>query len=191
VGTHAEVLDGLTAVLGTTEQQGVATSGGTQSELIEGKSLTTGSENAGTGGGGESQSSDAQLGDREETVVVGDGTDNNDGLTGLASLTSLGLAYNARQGDGRSVGTGHKKAAENDLVEGRVGSACQRYRLASCRASLHLHILGKGFEIGRLTGQEAVKLHQELEVDIVTLGRLAVSVAHVMLVQIDTLKANR
>lgn len=36
------------------------------------------------------------------------------------------------------------------------------------------------------TRQEAVQLHQELEVDIVTLGVLAVSALHVVAVKIDT-----
>ena len=36
------------------------------------------------------------------------------------------------------------------------------------------------------TSQEAVQLHQQLKVDIVTLRRLAVGVADVMSVEIDT-----
>jgi hypothetical protein len=39
---------------------------------------------------------------------------------------------------------------------------------------------------GPLTGQEAVQLHEQLEVDIVTLGGLAVGVPNVMSVEIDT-----
>jgi hypothetical protein len=65
---------------------------------------------------------------------------------------------NAGQGDGRSVDLGRKQTSENDLVERRVGSA----------------------------GQEAVKLHQELEVDIVALGGSAVSALDVVAVEIDT-----
>lgn len=41
-----------------------------------------------------------------------------------------------------------------------------------------------------LTGQEAVKLHEQLEVDIVTLGGLAVSASHVVSVEIDTYYQN-
>lgn len=37
-----------------------------------------------------------------------------------------------------------------------------------------------------LTGQEAVQLHQQLEIDIVALRRLAVRAADVMSVEIDT-----
>lgn len=120
VGTHAEVLDGLTGVLGTTEQQGVATSGGTESKLIEGQSLTAGSENASTGGGSESESSDAQLGDLEKAVVVGDGGNNNDDLALLVS----GLTRKAGDGDRGSVDAGHEQTAEDDLVEARVGTTC-------------------------------------------------------------------
>lgn len=42
-----------------------------------------------------------------------------------------------------------------------------------------------------LTSQEAVQLHQELEVRIVALGRLAVGVAHVVAVEIDTYKETK
>ena len=38
----------------------------------------------------------------------------------------------------------------------------------------------------RLTSQEAVELHEQLKVDIVTLRRLAVRAADVMSVEIDT-----
>lgn len=40
--------------------------------------------------------------------------------------------------------------------------------------------------ISGLTGEEAVKLHKELEVDIVALGRLAVRRAHVVAVEINS-----
>jgi len=36
------------------------------------------------------------------------------------------------------------------------------------------------------TGKEAIQLHEKLEIDIVTLGRLAVSAPNVMSVEIDT-----
>lgn len=155
VGTEAEVLDSLTGVLGATEDQGVASSGGTESKLVQGDSLTTSSEDAGTGGGGESQGSDGHLGALEQTVVIGDGTDNNDGSL-LTLLVDVG--DNAGQGDGRSVDLGCKQTSKNNLVERGIGSA----------------------------SQEAVKLHQELEVDIVALGGSAVSALDVVAVEIDT-----
>ena len=38
----------------------------------------------------------------------------------------------------------------------------------------------------QLTGQEAVQLHEQLNVDIVALGRLAVRAPNMMSIQIDT-----
>jgi hypothetical protein len=46
-------------------------------------------------------------------------------------------------------------------------------------------LCGRRWKIRR-TGQEAVKLHQELEVDIVALGGSAVSALDVVAVEIDT-----
>lgn len=120
MGAHAEVLDSLTGVLGTTEQQGVAASRRTQSELIEGQGLTAGCDNASTGSGSESESSDAQLGDRQETVVIGDSGNDDDGL---AILILGDVVHDARQRDRGSVDAGHEQTAKDDLVEGRVGSA--------------------------------------------------------------------
>jgi hypothetical protein len=120
VGAKAEVPDGLTGVLGATEDQGVATGGGTESKLIQGDGLTTGSSNAGAGGGGESQGSDGHLGELEESVVIGDGADDDDGSL-LTLLVDVG--DNSGQGDGRAVDLGRKETSENNLVEGGVSSA--------------------------------------------------------------------
>lgn len=46
--------------------------------------------------------------------------------------------------------------------------------------------LADDWDEGELTSQEAVQLYQELQVDIVTLWRLAVSAAYMMCVQVDT-----
>ena len=119
MGTEAEVLDGLTGVLGTAEDQGVGTSGGTGGQLIEGDGLTTGSDDASAGGGGEAEGSDGELGAHEHAVVVGDGTDNDDGA--LLAL-GVGVGGDAGEGDGRAVDLGHKQAAEHDLVEAGVSA---------------------------------------------------------------------
>lgn len=119
VGTHAEVLDGLTCVLGTTEDQGVGTGGGTEGKLVESDGLTAGSEDASAGGGGEAESSHGQLGDRQETVVIGHGADNHDG-----SLLLLGsVGDQAAERNRGAVDLGHKEASENNLVEAGIGSA--------------------------------------------------------------------
>lgn len=69
VGSESEMLDGLTGVLGATEEQGVGTGWGALCELIEGEAFTSGLENAGTGGCGEAEGSDGELGDFEETIA--------------------------------------------------------------------------------------------------------------------------
>ena len=130
VGTEAEMLDSLAGVLGATEEEGVGTGGLLESELIESDGLAASGDDAGTGGGGEAQSGDGHLGDDQETVVIGDGTNNNDGLLLVAVLEVLG---NAGQRDRRAVDAAHEQAAKHDLVEGRVSAAWWvKWWLAKC-----------------------------------------------------------
>lgn len=128
VGTHAEVLNSLTSVLRSTEEEGVASGRSAESKLIQGEDLTTGGQDAGAGSGGEAEGGDAQLGDGQETVVVGDGADDDDGLV-VGLLGDVGDDPGERHGG--PVDAGHEEAAEDDLVEGRLGAAwfC---RLAGC-----------------------------------------------------------
>lgn len=121
MGTEAEVLDGLTAVLGATQQQGVGAGGLLKSELVKGQGAAASGENARAGGGGESQGSDLDLGDLEQTVVIGDGADDDDRLLVVAIL-QVGLDTGQR--DGRTVDAGGKETAQDNLVEGRVGTTC-------------------------------------------------------------------
>jgi hypothetical protein len=120
VWAEAEVLECLTGVLWSSEEEGVASGGSAESQLVQSQGLTASSNDASTSGSSESESGNAELGDGQETVVIGDGTnDHNGAVVILAGLVS----NNAGDGDGRSVDAGHEEAAENDLVEGRVGSA--------------------------------------------------------------------
>lgn len=116
------MLDGLTGVLGTTEQDGVGASGGTKSQLIEGEDLTTGLLDASASGSGETESGNRHLGDGEEAVVISDGANDNDGLL-LVGLVALGESHEARKRDGRSVDARHEETAQDDLVEVGVGTA--------------------------------------------------------------------
>ena len=60
-----------------------------KSELIESDDLTTSGSNSLSSGLGDSESADSELGDLEESDVVGDGTDDNSGLIlGSYKLTS-------------------------------------------------------------------------------------------------------
>ena len=114
------MLDGLAGVLGTAEEEGVGASGLLKRQLVEGKRLAAGSEDARAGRGGEAQGSDVQLGDLEETVVVRDGADNDDRLLLVAVLDVGG---DAGERHGRAVDAAHEQPAQDDLIEGRVGTA--------------------------------------------------------------------
>jgi hypothetical protein len=116
-----EVLDGLTGVLRTTEQDGVLTSRSTESKLVKGQNFTTSVDDTGTSGLGDTEGGNGHLGDIEETDVVGDGTNNNGDLV----LVSLQVASNAGDGHGRAVGTGLEETLQDDLVELRVGTTSQ------------------------------------------------------------------
>jgi hypothetical protein len=113
------VLNGLTGVLGTTDEDSVGTSGGTESQLIQGQDFTTGLQDTGLGGLGEVESSNGDLGEVQKTGVIGDGTDNNN------SLVTLKIADNTGDGDGRTVDTGHKETLQDNLVEVGVSTTSQ------------------------------------------------------------------
>lgn len=107
VGAHAEVLDGLPSAALAPEQDGVRTSGRTERELVEGQGLTTSLEDALFGREGEAEGGNGQLGDLEQTNIIGDSADNDNGL-GLAVGGVRSLLENAREGDGRAVGLGEE-----------------------------------------------------------------------------------
>ena len=120
VWSEAEVLNSLSGVLWSSEEQGVASSRSSKSQLIQSQNLSSSSENAGTSGSGEAKSRNAEHRDGQETVVISDSANNDDGLVvGLLG----GVRNNSGDGDRGSVDAGHEKSAENDLVEGGVGSA--------------------------------------------------------------------
>jgi hypothetical protein len=96
VGTEAEVLVGLTGALGATDEDDVGASRGAEGELVEGQALTAGSENAGTGGGGEAESADAELGALDHAGVVGD---LGDGGHDLALVLLVGGGPLVERGD--------------------------------------------------------------------------------------------
>ena len=128
VRTEAEVLDSLASVLLAADEDGVGASGGTGGELVEGEALTAGSLDAGTGSVGESESGNRELGKLKDAVVVGDGTNNNNGLGRLGGRGSnttlrLGQVDDARDRNRGLVDLGHVESAEDGLVESAVGSA--------------------------------------------------------------------
>ena len=125
VGTEAEVLDGLTGVLGATEEEGVGTGRGAHGQLIDGQGLTTSGDDAGAGSGGVAEGSDRELGELKETVVVSDGADQDDGLA-LVSLAGVLVGSSGNdlgERHGRAVDLAHHQAAEDSGVELAVGTA--------------------------------------------------------------------
>lgn len=179
VGAEAEVLDGLTGLLGAAQEQGVGTRRLLQSKLVQGQGTAAGSGQAGAGRGGEAQGSDLDLGDGQQAVVVGDGADNDNGL--LSAVAVAGVGRNARQRHGRAVDARHKEAAQDDLVEGSIGTAW----VVSMRED-DVESMQTRTEGGKLTGKEAVELHEQLQVDVVALGGGTVRVPHVVVLEIDT-----
>ncbi len=120
VGTEAEMLDSLTRVLGTSQEKSVGSSWSSESQLVQSESFTSGCNNASAGSGSETEGRNTELGNGQEAVVISDGTDNDNSLVvGLLRC----VRNNSRDRDGGSVDAGHEKAAEDDLVEGRLGTA--------------------------------------------------------------------
>ena len=113
VGAHAEVLDGLARVPLAAEQDGVRAGGRAHGELIEGEDLAAGLEDALPGSGGEAEGGDRELGDFDQTDIVGDGADDDDDLAVAASV--VGLLCDAREGEGRAVDLGEEEAVEDGL----------------------------------------------------------------------------
>lgn len=70
VRTHAEVLDSLTGVLGTTEEDGVGTGGGAEGKLVESQALTASLGDSGTSSAGEAESGDGHLGNLEHAMFI-------------------------------------------------------------------------------------------------------------------------
>lgn len=149
VGSHSEVFDGFPGILGTSEEKSVGTSWAPECQLVQGNSLTTGSLDPGTGSSGEPQSSNGDLRNGEEAVVVGNGTDNNDGPLVVLGVFLVDVGVSHMTGDlaqryRGAVDLGHEQSAQDHLVEFAVGAA----------------------------GEEAIQLNEELNVNIVALGRL-------------------
>ena len=116
VWAHTEVLDGLTAVLGATQETGVGTGGLLKSELVEGQGLTAGVEDALLCGTREAEGSNCELGNLLEANIIGDGTDSNNDFR-VAVLRISGLLRDARQRDRRKVDLGLEETLEDYLQD--------------------------------------------------------------------------
>jgi hypothetical protein len=120
------VLDGLTSVAGTTEEEGVGTGRLAESKLVESEALSSGLLDTGASSAGESEGGDRELGDFDETSVVGDGTDGDDGVLVGVGLVRLGnLTSNARDRKRGTVDLGLIQPPQDDLVEPRLSATSQ------------------------------------------------------------------
>lgn len=96
------MLDGLSDVALSSEEDSVGAGGGSEGELVEGEALAALGDNALSGRVGESQSSDRQLRQLRQTLVVEDRADADNGLR-VVGVGVLGLLDNSREGDRGSV----------------------------------------------------------------------------------------
>lgn len=80
VRAHAKVLDGLAGVLWAAEEEGVGASWRAHGDLVNGEALTAGGLDACAGSGSEAECGNGELGHGQEAVVVGHGTDQDNGL---------------------------------------------------------------------------------------------------------------
>lgn len=152
-----EVPDGFSGVPPSSHQDSVGTSGGSESELVEGQGFTTVGDDSFPGGSSESQSGDGELGDNRESLVVQNGTDDDNSL-GSVGVGALGFLDNSGDRDRRSVDLGHKQPLQDDSVELGFGSS----------------------------SQESVELDQEEEIRVLTLRGLSGTLLDVVLSDVDT-----
>ena len=114
VGAHAEVLDGLPCVPLAAEQDGVGAGRCPDRELVKGQDLASSLEDALLGGDREAEGGNGELGDLEQTDIVGDGADDDDDL-GVTLGCVLGLLHDAGKGNGRAVDLGEEETVEDGL----------------------------------------------------------------------------
>lgn len=120
VRTETKVSNGLSGVSWTSDKDGVLTLRSSQSQLVQGDSLTTSLQDSSLGTSSESQSGDSGLWGLQQSEVVGNGTNDNDGL--LSSTLLLQNLVDSGKGNWRSVDLGKEQRSQDDLVERRVST---------------------------------------------------------------------
>lgn len=118
--TETEVSDSLSGVSWASEDDGVLTLWSSDSQLVQGDSLTTSLDDSSLGRGGESQSGDGDLRDIQQSDVVGDGTNNNDSL--VSSTLLLQGHVDSGKRHRRSVDLGQEQRSQDNLVEWSIGT---------------------------------------------------------------------
>lgn len=96
VRAETEMLVCLSGVFWSSEENGVGTLWRTQSELIESQALATGSFNSLSSSAGESECGNRQLLlEVDQTNIIGDGADEDDGVLGWVGLAVCDLTSDA------------------------------------------------------------------------------------------------
>lgn len=104
-------------------------------ELVKSQALAAGLDDSGAGGLGETESSHGELGDLEGSLVIGDGSNDNDASfpkhamrceTGEWHLLVLSEMFDYfAERDGGSVGSGSDESSQNGLAESVFSSSRQ------------------------------------------------------------------
>lgn len=121
MGTETEVSDGFSVRSGASDNHGVLTLGGSEGQLVQSDGFTTSLDDSSLGTCGESEGGNGSLGGFQQSVVVGNGTNNNDGL--LRSTLLLENGVDSRERHGGSVDLRQEQSSEDHLVEGSVSSS--------------------------------------------------------------------
>jgi len=136
----SEMSVSLTGLAWTLDQNGVLSLGAPQSQLIKSDDFTSGFQNTCSSLISDLQSAYLQLGDLEDPHIVGDGSHDDSHL--VVTSRFLHVTYQTGNGQWWAVVFAHKQPLQDDLVELGIGPS----------------------------GQEAVKLHQEPQINIITPG---------------------
>ena len=155
-GCSAKVLLGFTLASGTLDEDGPLSLGGLQGQLVKGHDLTTALDDASTSLLSDVKGAHLHFGDLKDSDIIGDGSNDNSDFVLATRL--LHQTHQSVDGQRSSVGAAHKESLEDDLVELGIGPS----------------------------GQEAVKLHQQTEVNILALGSFADYLPLVFMANVDT-----
>lgn len=120
VRTETEVSDSLSGVSWTSDEDGVLALWSSDSQLVQGDSLTTSLDDSSLGRGSESQSGNGGLWNIQQSDVVGDGTNNNDSLVS-GTLLLQGVVDSGKR-HWRSVDLRQEQRSQHNLVEWSVGT---------------------------------------------------------------------
>ncbi len=120
-----KMLDRLARILRSSQQQRITPRRRPECQLIKRQTLASSLLDASARGGGEVESGDCEFWNCEQTGVVGNSADDNEGALGGLHFfggAAAGEHGEAGEGEGGTVDAGHEEAAEDYFVEVGVGT---------------------------------------------------------------------